>query len=44
MRERVRQLAGEFEIESGADGTRVTAIFPASVALEPSSETLDVAS
>ena len=45
MRERVRQLEGEFEIESGADGTRVTAIFPAGiVSLEPSAEALDLAS
>ena len=45
MRERVRQLAGEFEIQSDANGTRVTAIFPARVAsMDPSAEALDVAS
>ena len=28
MRERVRQLGGQLEIESGNGGTRITAIFP----------------
>jgi PAS domain S-box-containing protein len=32
MRERVRQLGGQLEIESGSGGTRVTAIFPTKVA------------
>ncbi len=45
MRERVRQLGGHLEIESGSSGTRVAAIFPASVALsEVSGEMLNVAS
>jgi PAS domain S-box-containing protein len=45
MRERVRLLGGQLEIESGASGTRVTARFPASLASSKvSAETLDVAS
>jgi signal transduction histidine kinase len=28
MRERVRQFDGQFEIQSGANGTTVTAVFP----------------
>jgi signal transduction histidine kinase len=45
MRERVRQLSGEFQIQADTNGTRVSAIFPAGVAaLEPSAEALDVAS
>ena len=32
MGERVRQLGGQLEIQSGSDGTRVTAIFPTAVA------------
>lgn len=45
MNERVRQLGGELHIQSGSDGTRVTAIFP----IEPASsqfsaEVIDIAS
>ncbi len=32
MSERVRQLGGTLEIESGSDGTRVTAMFPSEIA------------
>jgi PAS domain S-box-containing protein len=45
MRERVRQLGGHLEIESGSGGTRVTAVFPTNVASsEVSPETLEIAS
>ena len=47
MRERVRQLGGELEIESGESGTRVTAVFfadAASASRERSPERLDLAS
>lgn len=45
MGERVRQLAGRLEIESGSGGTRVTAIFPAnSTLVEIAAEVADVAS
>ncbi len=45
MRERVRQLGGRLEIESGSGGTRVTATFPTNVALsEESPEMFKVAS
>jgi len=45
MGERVRQLGGHLEIESGSDGTRVTAIFPTDVASsEVSAERVKVAS
>ncbi len=45
MRERVRQLGGQLEIESGNHGTLVTALFPALSALsESSAESLDLAS
>jgi|HubBroStandDraft_6_1064221.scaffolds.fasta_scaffold00071_5 PAS domain S-box-containing protein len=45
MGERVRQLGGHLEIESGNGGTRVTAIFPIdSASQEPSTEAVDVAS
>lgn len=45
MRERVRQLGGRLEIESGVDGTRVTAVFPENTASsKDSEEALDVAS
>jgi PAS domain S-box-containing protein len=45
MGERVRQLGGHLEIESGGGGTRVTAIFPATFASsEVSAEMLKVAS
>jgi two-component system, NarL family, sensor kinase len=45
MGERVRQLGGHLEIESGSGGTRVAAIFPTNVASsEVSSEMLKVAS
>jgi PAS domain S-box-containing protein len=45
MGERVRQLGGTLEIESGSGGTRVTAIFPAGVASpEVSAEMVKVAS
>lgn len=45
MRERVRQLGGHLEIESGAGGTRVTAIFPANAASpELPAEIADMAS
>jgi PAS domain S-box-containing protein len=45
MGERVRQLGGRLEIESGTGGTRVTAIFPANVAAaEVSTEMAKVAS
>jgi PAS domain S-box-containing protein len=44
MRERVRQLGGHLEMESGSGGTRVTAIFPTDVASEVSAEMVKVAS
>jgi PAS domain S-box-containing protein len=45
MGERVRQLEGHLEIESGSGGTRVTAIFPTDDASsEVSAEALNVAS
>jgi PAS domain S-box-containing protein len=45
MGERVRQLGGQLEIQSGSDGTRVTAIFPTDVASEEvSSEIAKIAS
>jgi PAS domain S-box-containing protein len=45
MGERVRQLEGHLEIESGGGGTRVTAIFPAkSTSVEIAAEIADVAS
>ena len=45
MRERVRQLGGQLEIDSGKSGTRITAIFPASTrSADRSAEILDVAS
>lgn len=45
MGERVRQLGGQLEIESGSGGTRVTATFPTNVApFATTSETLNVAS
>jgi PAS domain S-box-containing protein len=45
MRERVRQLGGELEIESGRGGTRVTAIFSVdATSRECASESLDMAS
>jgi PAS domain S-box-containing protein len=45
MGERVRQLGGHLEIESGSGGTRVTAIFPTNVAsAEVSPEMLEIAS
>ena len=45
MGERVRQLGGHLEIESGNEGTRVTAIVPAnSASAEPSAGIVDVAS
>jgi PAS domain S-box-containing protein len=45
MGERVRQLGGKLEIESGSSGTRVTAIFPTKAASsEVSPEVLNVAS
>jgi PAS domain S-box-containing protein len=45
MGERVRQLGGQLDIESGSRGTRVTAIFPANVASsEVSAEMLKIAS
>jgi len=45
MGERVRQLGGHLEIESGSEGTRVTAIFPTNTpSSEISSEILNVAS
>jgi signal transduction histidine kinase len=45
MRERVRQLGGEFQMESDARGTRVTVIFPAEVIpSELSTEACKVAS
>jgi PAS domain S-box-containing protein len=43
MGERVRQLGGHLEIESGSVGTRVTATFPANMELPPG-ETYDLAS
>ena len=45
MRERVRQLGGELEIESGNGGTRVTAIFAVEATFdECAPESLDLAS
>jgi PAS domain S-box-containing protein len=45
MRERVRQLGGELEIESGRGGTSVTAIFPAKAASrETPAQSLNLAS
>jgi PAS domain S-box-containing protein len=45
MGERVRQLGGHLEIESGSGGTRVTAVFPTIVASsEVSPEMLEIAS
>ena len=45
MRERVRQLGGELQIESGKGGTRVTAIFAlGAISRECSSESLNLAS
>jgi PAS domain S-box-containing protein len=44
MGERVRQLGGTLEIESGSGGTRVTAIFPNDVVSEVSAEMVRVAS
>jgi PAS domain S-box-containing protein len=45
MGERVRQLGGKLEIQSGEGGTRVTAIFPANAALpEVQTEALNLAS
>jgi PAS domain S-box-containing protein len=45
MGERVRQLGGHLEIDSGSGGTRVTAIFPATVAsTEDSGEMVRTAS
>ncbi|MGD0570711.1 MAG: PAS domain S-box protein [Candidatus Sulfotelmatobacter sp.] len=45
MRERVRQLGGQLEIESGSGGTRVTAIFPVNiVSSEVNAEILNFAS
>jgi PAS domain S-box-containing protein len=45
MGERVRQLGGQLKIESGSDGTSVTAIFPTNVhSPEMSTEMLNVAS
>jgi PAS domain S-box-containing protein len=44
MRERVRLLGGQLEIESGDSGTRVTASFPASASSKVSAETSDMAS
>jgi PAS domain S-box-containing protein len=45
MGERVRQLGGQLEIESGSEGTRITAVFPANVASsEVTAETLNIAS
>jgi signal transduction histidine kinase len=45
MRERVRQLGGQLEIDSGKSGTRITAIFPASPrSAGRSAEIMDVAS
>jgi PAS domain S-box-containing protein len=45
MRERVRLLGGQLEIESGNGGTRVTAVFPANAAWsEVPAETVDMAS
>ncbi len=45
MRERVRQLGGRLEIESGSGGTRVTAIFPAHAASSKvPAEVADIAS
>ncbi len=45
MRERVRQLGGELQIESGKGGTRVTAIFALdATSRECSSESLNLAS
>jgi two-component system NarL family sensor kinase len=38
MRERVRQLGGHLEIESGSGGTRVTAVFPTNTASPDSAE------
>jgi len=45
MGERVRQLGGKLEIESGEGGTRVTAVFPANAASAAvKAETLEIAS
>jgi PAS domain S-box-containing protein len=45
MNERVRQLGGELQIQSGQDGTRVTATFPIEPATPAfSAEVIDVAS
>jgi PAS domain S-box-containing protein len=45
MRERVRQLGGKLEIESGSGGTRVAAIFPTGApSSEVSAEVVDIAS
>ena len=44
MRERVRLLGGQLEIESGDSGTRVTASFPSSASSKVSAETSDMAS
>jgi PAS domain S-box-containing protein len=45
MRERVRQLGGQLEIESGEDGTRVVAIVPTDpTSADLSARSLDVAS
>jgi PAS domain S-box-containing protein len=45
MGERVRQLGGQLDIDSGSGGTRVTATFPAKVAAaEKSAELLNLAS
>ena len=45
MRERVRQLGGELEIESGAEGTRIAAIVPVDTnSVELSAKVVDVAS
>jgi len=45
MGERVRQLGGHLEIESGSGGTRVTATFPAKLAASgTSAETFNLVS
>lgn len=45
MGERVRQLGGRLDIDSGSNGTRVSATFPASVVVsEKSTEALNLAS
>jgi signal transduction histidine kinase len=45
MGERVRQLRGHLEIQSGSGGTRVTAVFPTNVASsEVSPEMSEIAS